>query len=284
VIDPASNTLIGAPIDVEHAPTGIAIAPDGSRAYVARNIPGVAVIDTATDEVVGNPIPVGNGPMGVTVAPDQPPLASLAPASGSIGQPIRLDASASRDPDGQIARYDWSFGDGKSAADAGPTPSHTYSAPGTYRATVTLTDSEGCSTAFVFTGITAFCNGSALASATTTVQVAAPPGNAGPTPPAPSPSDAFKLGRLHRAKRRGIARLAVWAPGPGTVLLRGKGVRTVERAATGARRLTLLVRLKRGAIAVLKRRGRLRVRVRVTFSPDAGAPETLARSLTLTSQ
>jgi hypothetical protein len=39
---------------------------------------------------------------------------------------------------------------------------------------LTLTDNEGCSTAFLFTGQTASCNGSALASQTQTVTVAYP--------------------------------------------------------------------------------------------------------------
>ena len=44
----------------------------------------------------------------------------------AAGQVTAFDASASSDPDGTIARYDWDFGDGTSAADAGPTPTHVY--------------------------------------------------------------------------------------------------------------------------------------------------------------
>jgi hypothetical protein len=40
--------------------------------------------------------------------------------------------------------------------------------------TLTLTDNEGCSTALVFTGQTAYCNGSASASRTQAVKVAYP--------------------------------------------------------------------------------------------------------------
>ena len=88
--------------------------------------------------------------------------------------PVAFNASASSDPDGSIARYDWGFGDGQTAADGGPSPSHTYAAPGTYQATLTLTDNEGCSTALVFTGQTASCNGASTASQTQTVKVAYP--------------------------------------------------------------------------------------------------------------
>jgi hypothetical protein len=40
--------------------------------------------------------------------------------------------------------------------------------------TLTLTDNEGCSTSFVFTGQTASCNGSGVATVTKTVRVAYP--------------------------------------------------------------------------------------------------------------
>ena len=63
----------------------------------------------------------------------------IQPFAGYKYQQIRFDASASHDPDGQIARYDWDFGDGHVELDAGPNPTHAYGAPGTYPVTVTLT-------------------------------------------------------------------------------------------------------------------------------------------------
>jgi hypothetical protein len=89
----------------------------------------------------------------------------------SPGTPLAFNAAASSDPDGQIASYAWSFGDGQTAS-GGPTQSHTYGAAGTYPASLTLTDNEGCSTSLLFTGATASCNGSPLAVATRTVTVA----------------------------------------------------------------------------------------------------------------
>jgi hypothetical protein len=73
-----------------------------------------------------------------------------------------------------LPRYDWEFGDGQTAPDGGPTPNHTYAKPGTYQAKLTLTDSEGCSTQLIFTGQTAYCNGSSSASQTQTLTVAYP--------------------------------------------------------------------------------------------------------------
>ena len=93
--------------------------------------------------------------------------------------PATFNASASNDPDGSIASYDWAFGDGQTMANGGPSPTHVYSAPGTYQATLTLTDNEGCSTSLLFTGQTAYCNG-------------APTGEPRPRP-SRSPTPAFSL-------------------------------------------------------------------------------------------
>jgi YVTN family beta-propeller protein len=282
VIDTASEEVVGEPIAVGSEPRAVAITPDGEHAYVAdEGSDSVSVIDTASEEVVGEPIAVGSEPLGIAITPDQAPLASLAPGVGIAGQPVQLDASASRDPDGQIARYDWNFGDGQTAADAGATPTHTYSAPGTYRVAVTLTDSESCSTSFVFTGLTAYCNGSSLASATSTVQVAAAPlGKPAPGRPGP-PSNAFRIGKLRRDTRRGIVKLEVRVPDPGTLLLRGKRVRNVRRVVDGAGTVNLVVRSTREEMKALKHHGRLRVRARITFRPDGGAPRTRTKKLTL---
>jgi PKD repeat protein len=52
-----------------------------------------------------------------------------------------FDGSASSDSDGTIASYAWNFGDGSTAS--GANASHTYSAAGTYTATLTVTDDLG---------------------------------------------------------------------------------------------------------------------------------------------
>lgn len=64
------------PIPVGSAPTGVAISPDGNRAYVTNNDSSVSVIDTATNTVVDTiPIAVtcsaGNG---MAVSPDDSTL------------------------------------------------------------------------------------------------------------------------------------------------------------------------------------------------------------------
>jgi YVTN family beta-propeller protein len=190
-------------------PDRIAITPDGKTAYVT-NFEGGAVrtIDTQTNKLIGSAINVGAGPIGVAIVPDQSPSASFAvPARARPGVPLAFNASASSDPDGSIASYAWSFGEGQSGS-GGPTTTHTYSAPGTYQASLTLTDNEGCSTSFVFTGQTAYCNGSPSAGQTQTVTVAYP-GVRLKCPKSAKPKGCeFKL-RVLSKKRKGKAESAV---------------------------------------------------------------------------
>jgi PKD repeat protein len=54
---------------------------------------------------------------------------------------VAFDGSASHDSDGTIGSWAWTFGDG--ATGSGAMTSHTYSAVGTYTATLTVTDNKG---------------------------------------------------------------------------------------------------------------------------------------------
>jgi PKD repeat protein len=72
-----------------------------------------------------------------------PPVASflVTTPTPTVTQPIAFDGSASSDPDGTIASYDWNFGDGSEGS--GATPSHIYAQVGTYTVTLAVTDGEG---------------------------------------------------------------------------------------------------------------------------------------------
>jgi PKD repeat protein len=59
---------------------------------------------------------------------------------------VAFDGRTSTDPDGVIAGYAWNFGDSASGAANVSTlanPTHTYSAPGTYTASLVVTDNQG---------------------------------------------------------------------------------------------------------------------------------------------
>jgi len=57
------------------------------------------------------------------------------------GEPITFNASASADPDGEIAEYWWDFGDG--GVDIGNPIAHRYERPGTYPVALTVADTDG---------------------------------------------------------------------------------------------------------------------------------------------
>jgi YD repeat-containing protein len=81
-------------------------------------------------------------------ADPQPPVASFAaqpnPAIADI--PVAFNASASKDPDGSIAKYEWDLdGNGSFETDTGPTPTteHTYSSAATIQVHLRVTDNSG---------------------------------------------------------------------------------------------------------------------------------------------
>jgi YVTN family beta-propeller protein len=163
-----------------NAPAGVAIAPDGSAGYVANSGGGnVSIFSTASNAITGS-IGAGAGPNGIAIVPNQGPTASflVTPQRRFSRRRLTFQAGASRDPDDTIANYAWSWGDGKRAQGPQTRRTHTYSRPGTYTATLTVTDNEGCSNELVFTGQTVSCNGTAAAVASATITVLDPNGPA----------------------------------------------------------------------------------------------------------
>jgi hypothetical protein len=63
------------------------------------------------------------------------------PSPARPGSPVAFDASASMGVNGLASGQSWSFGDGATASGAATT--HTYSAPGLYTATLTVSDGAG---------------------------------------------------------------------------------------------------------------------------------------------
>ena len=61
--------------------------------------------------------------------------------SGPAPLTVSFDGSGSSDPDGIIAGYAWDFGDGNGSSLA--SPSHIYTLPGSYTASLTVTDNDG---------------------------------------------------------------------------------------------------------------------------------------------
>lgn len=82
----------------------------------------------------------------VVITAAQAPVADIGgPYNGLTGEKVVLDGTASSDADGTIVRYWWEWGDG-SPRGVGPaydTPRHIYTTPGTFTASLTVTDNDG---------------------------------------------------------------------------------------------------------------------------------------------
>ena len=74
---------------------------------------------------------------------------TFSPSSPAVGQTVTFDASSSYDPDGTIVSYSWNFGDGNFETTINPTVQHSYSSPGTYTVTLTVTDNDGLKTTLI---------------------------------------------------------------------------------------------------------------------------------------
>ncbi|WP_432949219.1 PKD domain-containing protein [Kribbella sp. CA-253562] len=72
------------------------------------------------------------------------PVPNIRPSAAWTGSCDLLECEfsglGSNDPDGSITSYAWDFGDGTTAT--GPSPVHSYAAPGSYTVTLTVTDNE----------------------------------------------------------------------------------------------------------------------------------------------
>ena len=79
----------------------------------------------------------------IQVDPNLSPTAaaSATPTSGKLPLVVAFSSAGSSDPDGSIASYAWTFGDGGTSAAADP--SHTYASAGLYTAELTVTDDNG---------------------------------------------------------------------------------------------------------------------------------------------
>ena len=153
----------GTPITIGNEPSAIAITPNGATAYVTTvtgQTDSVIPVSTATN-TAGTPVTFSRRvePEGIAITPDQAPVASFTATPAPARSKTSFDASGSSAPGARITSYAWNFGDGKTATGGGPLMTHVYASPGTYTATLTLTDADGTSTTKVFTGQTMSLNG-----------------------------------------------------------------------------------------------------------------------------
>jgi PKD repeat protein len=167
---------------VEASARDAAASPDGRTLYLGQdgNVGEWTIAAGATLSPRANHASAVGGVQnaGVVLAPSQAPVASFTASPQPAGQPSTFDASASTDPDGTVARYDWDFGDGSSLPAGGPGPSHVFTAAGPRTVTLTVTDADGTSTTQLWTGSRMLRNGGPSAQTTRTITIPdAPPGS-----------------------------------------------------------------------------------------------------------
>lgn len=121
---------------------GHTLEAEGATVEHLYEDPGTyAVVVVAFDEQGNESAPAS---VVITVA-NARPQAELraAPAQGETPLRVELDASSSRDPDGEIVSYTWDFGDGQIVVTEEPYTVHEYQEPGTYEVLLQVTDDDG---------------------------------------------------------------------------------------------------------------------------------------------
>jgi hypothetical protein len=108
----------------------------------------------------------------------------------------------------------------------------------------------------------------------------------GPPAGRPKPSNKFSFGKVILNRKRGTASLPVSVPGPGILVLTGKGIvarkgpgAAVVLGGAGMARLAIVPAVHREAALI--RSGRAKIVARVTYTPDGGDPLTKARTIAL---
>ena len=229
----------------------------------------------------------------IAVTPNQGPTAGINAVAGPAGQPTTFSAAGSLDNDGgTLQTFNWDFGDGSSQANGGETLTHVYAQPGTYTASVTVVDNEGCSTTTIFTGQTADCNGNPGAKAETQVVVAA--GNVVLT------LSGKKKQKLDSAIEVGAAcDLACTVAGSGDLVVttkkKKKGrqatarrtfkIKTVSASVAAGGTVTLKLKLskkaRKAATKALNGGGKVTAKVNVKATTSSGVETTSSRSIQL---
>jgi hypothetical protein len=113
----------------------------------------------------------------------------------------------------------------------------------------------------------------------------------GPPPASSSPSNQFMIGKPKRHKRKGTATIPVTVPGPGSLVLSGKGVKPqrplraaharAAKTVTAAGTVKLKIVPRGKAKRKLRRIGTAKVRINVTFTPTGGSPSAQSKKIKL---
>ena len=107
-----------------------------------------------------------------------------------------------------------------------------------------------------------------------------------PSMPAPPgsmtlPSNAFSFGKLKLNKKKGTSTLTVLLPGAGKLALSGKGVKGTQRSVSKAGPVALPIAPTGKAKGALSKRGTVKLKAVVAFTPTGGTSSTEHKTLRL---
>ena len=248
-----------------HGPEGLAIDPAAGRVYWANYGPPATISFANLDGSGGGDLPIS----GTTV--EEPAFPALLEPPGAVGPPV----VAGRTTPGS----DLSCSKGSWAPDL--LESFLYRVPQSYAYQWSKNGAE----------IAGATSESIAAGSVGNYQCRVTAGNqAGTATQTSSGRGVFKIGRVRLNRRKGTARLPVTVAGPGAITLTGKGVLTRrispgfqargEAAAAGST-TTLLIKVKGKRRKKLSRTGRVKVSVKVTYTPTGGTPGAQAKRIKL---
>jgi PKD repeat protein len=117
----------------------------GATAYHTFTSPGPQTVTLNCYDArggIGTTSLIINAP-GVNLPPSA--SASASPTSGNAPLAVQFSSAGSSDADGTIVEYQWTFGDGSGYLSSEANPLYTYTASGSYTATLTVWDNNGAS-------------------------------------------------------------------------------------------------------------------------------------------
>lgn len=122
----------------------------GANQSIQRKFQNSAYVDTDNNsqDFEAQTCPSPKAQSRTCPSPNQSPTASFTYSPQTdiwTDNPMLFNAASSTDPDGQIASYQWNFGDGATATVSAATTSHTYTAGGNFQINLTVIDNQNAS-------------------------------------------------------------------------------------------------------------------------------------------